>query len=158
MEKDSFLKTKNPESLAPPGGLYSHAVEVPPNARWLYLAGQVGVRPDGSMPVDLETQDDQMWRNVLLILEDANFSVEDIVKINVYSTVADALPVHAGNRAKYLNDKHVPASTWVVVKELAKPNILIEMDIVAAKSDKTKSERNKSFVRDYLYHAIYGPQ
>ncbi|MBO34156.1 MAG: enamine deaminase RidA [Rhodospirillaceae bacterium] len=142
MEKEPFLKTRNPVSIAPPGGLYSHTVEVPPNARWLYLAGQVGIKPDGSMPDDLETQDDQMWRNVIFILDDANFGVEDIVKINVYSTVAEALPIHAENRVKYLNGNHIPASTWVVVKELAKPDILIEMDIVAAKSGKIQSERS----------------
>ena len=39
-----MLVTRSPETVAPPGGLYSHSVEIPPNARWLYLAGQIGVR------------------------------------------------------------------------------------------------------------------
>ena len=33
----------NPSSIAPPGGRYTHAIEVPPGARWLVVSGQVGV-------------------------------------------------------------------------------------------------------------------
>ena len=58
-----MLTTRNPETIAQPGGLYSHSVEVPPNARWLFIAGQVGIRPDGTMPDSLEEQDEQMWKN-----------------------------------------------------------------------------------------------
>jgi len=33
----------NPSTIAPPGGRYTHAIEVPPGARWLVVSGQVGV-------------------------------------------------------------------------------------------------------------------
>jgi len=42
-----MLKTRNPTTVHPPAAKYSHSVEVPPNARWLFTAGQVGVWPDG---------------------------------------------------------------------------------------------------------------
>ena len=37
------LRPHNPAGIAPPTGLYSHGIEVPPNARWLYITGQVGI-------------------------------------------------------------------------------------------------------------------
>jgi hypothetical protein len=32
-----MLKTRNPLSIAPPAAMYSHSVEIPPNARWLEM-------------------------------------------------------------------------------------------------------------------------
>ena len=52
-----MLITRNPKTTAPPPNLrFSHSVEIPPNARWLYLAGQVGITPDG---IALETLEEQ---------------------------------------------------------------------------------------------------
>ena len=130
-----MLTTRNPETVRPPGGLYSHSVEIPPNARWLYLAGQIGVKPDGTLPKSLEEQDEQIWKNIICILEDADFGVENIVKLNVLSTDPDALPTHAKHRAKYLNDDLIPASTWANISSLANPQILIELEVIAAKAD-----------------------
>ena len=131
--EDQMLITRNPETVAPPG-LYSHSVEIPPNARWLYVAGQVGKKPDGTMPESLEEQDEQIWNNTLLILEDAGFGVQDIVKLNVYSTDPKALPIHMKHRKFYLHDNHIPASTWANIDQLALPEILIEMETIAAKA------------------------
>ena len=129
-----MLTIRNPETIAPPAALYSHSVEIPPNARWLYLAGQVGVKPDGTIPESLEEQDDQIWKNVICILEDAGFGVEDIVKLNVLSTDPDARSIHAKHRAKYLNDDHIPTSTWANISSLAVPQFLIELEVIAAKA------------------------
>ena len=128
-----MLTTRNPETVAPPGGLYSHSVEIPPNARWLYLAGQIGVKPDGTIPESLEEQDEQIWKNIICILEDAGFGVENIVKLNVLSTDPDARSIHANHSAKYLNDDHIPASTWANISSLAAPQLLIELEVIAAK-------------------------
>lgn len=129
-----MLTRRNPETTASPAALYSHSVEVPADARWLVLAGQVGLRPDGSLPESLEEQDDQMWKNTILTLEDAGFSVEDIVKLTVFSTDPAALQIHMKHRSQYINGDHVPASTWLNISSLARPEILIEMETVAAKA------------------------
>jgi enamine deaminase RidA (YjgF/YER057c/UK114 family) len=81
-----MLKASNPKTIAAPVAMYSHSVEVPPNARWLYTAGQVGIRPDGTLPEGFEAQHDQIWRNTLAILADAGMGPENIVRLNVYST------------------------------------------------------------------------
>ena len=39
-----------PHTVAAPFGPYSHAVEVPEGSRLLYISGEVGVLPDGTVP------------------------------------------------------------------------------------------------------------
>jgi enamine deaminase RidA (YjgF/YER057c/UK114 family) len=129
-----MLKTSNPKSIAPPAAMYSHSVEIPPNARWLFTAGQVGTRPDGSVPGTFEEQHDQIWQNTLAILADAGMGPEDIVRINVYSTDPAGLKFLKPHREKYLKPGHTPASTWVVVSQLANPKWVVEMETVAAKA------------------------
>ena len=129
-----MLKTNNPKTVHPPAAMYSHSVEIPPNARILYTAGQVGTRPDGTVPAGFEAQHDQIWQNTLAILADAGMGPEDIVKLNVYSTDPDGLKFLKVHREKYLKPGHTPASTWVVVSRLAQPQWVVEMETVAAKA------------------------
>ena len=129
-----MLKTNNPSTIAPPVAMYSHSVEVPPNARLLYTAGQVGIRPDGSLPEGFEAQHAQIWENTLAILADAGMGPENIVRLNVYSTDPEGLKYVRAHRQKYLKAGHVPASTWVVVSQLANPQWVVEMETIAAKA------------------------
>lgn len=123
----------NPDSVAPPANLYSQVVEVPPGARWLYLAGQVGVLPDGSMTEGFHEQHRQTWRNVIAILNHCGMAVEDIVKVVVYARNEDDVQYLREGRAEFVGELH-PASTWCVTG-LARAQWLVEMDVVAAKID-----------------------
>ena len=129
-----MLKTRVPANVAPPNGMYSHGVEIPPNARWLYTAGQAGVRQDGTLCEGFEAQHDQIWQNTLAILADAGMGPENIVRLNVYSTDQEGLKFLRLHREKYLAPGHIPASTWVVVSKLANPGWVVEMETVAAKA------------------------
>jgi len=129
-----MLKTHNPPTIAPPAGAYNHVVEVPPNARWAVLAGQVGITVDGIVPDGFDAQHEQVWKNCLAGLAHVGMSAKDIVRITLYGTDADFIKNVAPVRIKHLGD-HRPGSTWLVVKALARPNLLCEMDIIAAKAD-----------------------
>ena len=59
-----MFKAMNPEGVCPPFRHYVHSIEVPPNARWLVVAGQVGTLPDGTIPDGVETQTEAAWNNV----------------------------------------------------------------------------------------------
>ncbi len=48
------MKTNNPTTIAAPAAQYSHTVESPPYARWLYTAGQVGVCPGATLLDDFD--------------------------------------------------------------------------------------------------------
>lgn len=128
-----MLKLFNPKSGPVPNGPYSHGVIVPPNARWLYVAGQTGTRKDGSIPPTVEEQTEVVWQNILAVLAEGGMGVEDVVKVTSFLVRKDDYAKFAPVRAKYLG-AHRPASTLLVVSALARPEFLVEVEAVAAKA------------------------
>ena len=122
-----------PDTIAAPVAAYSHGIEVPPNSRVLYTAGQVGILPDGTTPEGVEAQTEATWANLMAILESAGMGVEDIVKVTTYVTREEDFWPMAKARSRFFGDER-PASTGIVVKALAKPEWLVEVDLVAAKA------------------------
>jgi enamine deaminase RidA (YjgF/YER057c/UK114 family) len=126
-------KLLNPKTVAAPVGAYSHAVEVPAGARWLHIAGQVGVRADGAVAKGAEAQCEAIWQNITAILAAANMGVRDLVRINTFLVRPEDIAAARTVRAKYLED-HLPASTLLVVARLASPDYLMEIEATAAKA------------------------
>lgn len=126
------MKTYNPASIAPGAG-YSHGVEVPPNARLLYLAGQLGPTSDGKFVADIKVQAEQAWRNILAVLEAAGMSVQHLIKVNHYLTRREDIAGYREVRQRFLGD-HTPASTLLVISALARDGALVEVEAVAAKA------------------------
>ena len=128
-----MLKIHNPKSVAAPIGTYSHGIEAPPNARWLHVAGQIGVRPDGSVPATIEEQTEVVWQNILAVLADAGMGIGDVVKITSFLTRFENFSKFAQVRARYLGS-HRPASTLLVISSLARLELLVEVEAIAAKA------------------------
>ena len=128
-----MLKRHNPATVAGAfGGGYSQALEVPPGARLLFTAGQVGVRPDGTTVESFSAQADQVWANIMALLAEAGMDGEDIVKITGYIVGEKNFPAYAAARKKALGGLR-PASTAIIVPALATPEWLVEIEAVAAK-------------------------
>ena len=141
-----MLKVHNPRSIGAPIGTYSHGIEVPPGARWLYVAGQIGVRPDGSVPATIEEQTEVVWQNILAVLADAGMGIGDLVKITSFLTRHENFPRFAEVRAKFLGS-HRPASTLLVISSLARPEFLVEVEAIAAKAPAPKNPARRSSAR-----------
>ncbi len=122
----------NPESTSAPNASYSHGVEIPPNARLVFVAGQIPVRPDGSTPQTIEEQTEVVWTNIKAVLAAAGMGIRDIVKITSFLTRYENFARFAQVRAGFL-DGHRPASTSVIISALAKPEFLVEVEAIAAK-------------------------
>ncbi|MFB4168272.1 RidA family protein [Virgibacillus sp. JSM 102003] len=68
----------------PPAGSYSQGISV---GNRIYVAGQTPVNVEtGEVPKTIEEQTRQVLRNVKHVLEAANASMEDIVKVTTYLT------------------------------------------------------------------------
>jgi len=132
------MKIHNPPTIADPIGTYSHGVEVPPNARWLYIAGQIGMRKDGTVPPTVEAQTELAWQNIVAILAAAGMKVTDIVKMTQFLVNLEDFPKYAATRAKVLAG-HRPASTGLVIRSLVRPEYLVEVEAVAAKAAAPKA-------------------
>lgn len=126
-----MLIKHNPVSVTPPFSSYSHAVEAPPEARWLHISGQVGVDADGNLAKEPQAQMEQTWRNLLAVAQAANMGPHDLVKVTAYLTRPDDVALYREVRDTLL-DGAQPASTLVIVAGLAHPDWLVEIEAVAA--------------------------
>jgi enamine deaminase RidA (YjgF/YER057c/UK114 family) len=127
------MKTYTPDTVAAPAGPYSHGVEIPANARILYLAGQIGNARDGTLPADVEGQADQCWKNIKAVLAAAGMGVEHLVKCTHFLTRAEDVAAYGKVRSRHLGEAR-PASTLLVISALARPGMLVEVEAIAAKA------------------------
>ena len=122
---------RNPDTIHAPIGRYVHQVEVADASKILFLSGQVGMRPDGSVPDDATEQFVVALENVLANLQAAGLEAKHLTKMTVYA-VGTLDP--AGRRAaleRLLGD-HVACSTLIYVAALAAPQYKVELDAWAA--------------------------
>ena len=127
------MKKYNPETVAAPLSAYSHAIEVPPQARWLVVSGQVGIAADGSMPEDAAGQSEVVWNNIQRILEHAGMDIGDIVKMTAYLVDPADLAAYAAARTRFLGE-HRPTSTLVYVAGLVGAGMKVEVEVQAARA------------------------
>jgi enamine deaminase RidA (YjgF/YER057c/UK114 family) len=125
-------KRLNPDGMRPPGGNYTHSIEVAAGARWLYVAGQTGVDPDGNVPDGIEAQADVAFANMVKVLEASGFGIEDVVFMKTFLTRREDRDGYQKMRKKYWGDVK-PASTFLIVQGLARPDFLVEVEAIAAK-------------------------
>jgi 2-iminobutanoate/2-iminopropanoate deaminase len=122
------MKTaRNPESIRAPLGRYVHQIESSGEGRLLFISGQVGVAPDGTVPDDPVAQLGLCLENILANLEAAGFEPTDLVKLTTY--VVGELD-SAGRRAEMdrVLGAHITTSTLVYVAALASPQYRVEVD------------------------------
>ena len=112
---------------------YSHAVRA---GDTLYIAGQVAIDPEGDLvgEGDIEAQVAQVWQNLKAVLAQAGGSVEEIVKITVFTTDIAHRPAIAAARDRVFPTGVYPASTFLVVQSLARPELLVEIEAIAVLS------------------------
>jgi enamine deaminase RidA (YjgF/YER057c/UK114 family) len=115
---------------APAG--YSQVVEVR-GGRTLYISGQVALDSSGSVvgAGDFTAKIKQVFANLKARLDEAGASFDDVVKLNFYLLDASNLQLVRDIRDTYVNRDNPPASTLVVVKQLFRPELLVEVDAIA---------------------------
>lgn len=95
-------------------------------------AGQIGLKPDGSVPSDPTDQIRQAFENLRKCLEAAGASVEDILKLTYYIVDFDHTnPRHRQPLLEFIGT-HRPPTTLVPVPKLALPEIIFEVEATAA--------------------------
>lgn len=124
-----MMKAINPPDR-PASEFYSQAVEVTDAKRTLYISGQVGVAPDGSVPHGIEAQARQALANLNTVLQQAGMTNRNIVKTTIYLTDAAHLPGFMAAGAGALASPP-PATTLLIVKSLSDPALLFEIEAIA---------------------------
>ncbi len=115
--------------------IYTHATEVPAGTRQLHVSGQFGVDPDGAMRPDFAGQLDQAMTNVEALLASASMGRADLVKATFFLTRTADLPALGEARRRRWASDAPAAVTVIVVAALARPDALIEVEVIGAHQD-----------------------
>jgi 2-iminobutanoate/2-iminopropanoate deaminase len=112
--------------------LYSHVVTVEPR-ELIFVSGQLSRDNEGRIvgAGDMRAQLRQTLENVKAALEAAGASLSDLVRTNTYVTDIDEYFKHTDVRMEYYNHA-MPTSTTVEVRRLAQPELMVEIDAIAA--------------------------
>lgn len=122
-----------PADLPAPAG-YSHVAAVPPGSRLVWTSGQVALTADGELvgPGDAEAQTRQVFRNVEAALRAGGAAWADVFKLTVYITDDAALAAFRAVRDEFVDTERPPTSSLVRVAGLFRPDLLVEIEAVAA--------------------------
>ena len=117
--------TKAPAAVGP----YVHAMKA---GNIVFTSGQLGIIPEtGELAEGVEAQAEQAIRNIQVVLEEAGYTLQDVVKTTVF--LADMKDFATINTiyAKYFNE-NPPARSCVQAAALPKGG-LFEMEVIAVK-------------------------
>ena len=109
--------------------------EVVNATRTLYLSGQTSLDGDGN-PVcvgDMAGQIRQVIDNIEAVLAEADMSLSDIVRINIFTTDMDLFFEHADELERLGEAGTLYASNLVGVTRLAFPEFLVEIEAIATR-------------------------
>ena len=127
---NSFI---NPQTMPGTRG-YTHVVETTGPGRTVYIAGQLGMTPDGKFaggPGDFRAQATQCFENLKAALAAVGGSFEHVVKVTNFFVDMAHLQTFFEVRDRYVNTNAPPASTAIQVVKLARPEALFEIEAIA---------------------------
>ena len=132
MSKHTRLRKFNTRDTYPDQTLDNDLCQVVKAGNIIFLRGQVGSDFEGNVigVGDAAAQTDQAMRNVKQLLEEAGATLEDICKITVYITDRAYREDVYRVIGKWLKGVY-PVSTGLIIQGLAKPEWVMEIDVIA---------------------------
>ncbi len=115
---------------------WSWGMRVSHARRTLYCAGQVSTDANGRVlpPGDLRAQVAQALDNLEAVLAERGYALRDVVRIDYYTTDADALTANWDLVAERLGTAGCRAGGMLLgVRRLAVPGLLVELQAIAAR-------------------------
>lgn len=113
----------------PPMPTYSQGM-VATGSRTLYVSGQVAVGLEAADGIAAQTE--AAFENLRLVLSAAAMTMADVAKLTIYLTGHQDLPGFMAVASPRLPSPP-PAITLVVVKALAAPQYLVEVEAIAVR-------------------------
>jgi len=114
--------------------LFASSVVTSGPHKTIHLAGIAANNPeDGSVrhPGDVAAQTRYTYEKVSELLAEHGATLADVVKITAYALDAASLGDYSAARLEAFGDTPLSPHTFLVVKALAFPEMLIEIDVVA---------------------------
>lgn len=114
----------------PPSPFYSQGALATGAPRTLYVSGQVGVDATGKVGEDIADQARIAVANLNAVLAEAGMDNSNLAKVTIYLTDESMVPAFMEGAAGTLPSPP-PATTLLIVKALAAPNLLVEIEAIA---------------------------
>lgn len=124
----------NPSDVHAPLGGYVHTMKVPAGTELVFVAGQVGADEAGAIRDGARAQTRQAFANLGACLAAHGMTFADVVRLTVYLTDAAYIPEMREERRAVFGTEDLPTSTLLIVSGLAMPELLVEIDAVAARA------------------------
>jgi 2-iminobutanoate/2-iminopropanoate deaminase len=123
----------NPGGISKPFSNYSHVVTAEGAQKLVFCAGQVGADVDGKVlpPDDFDAQAKMVMANLTKALAAGGAKIADVTKITIYICNPHDVPKARGILQTYFAGQP-PASTLCILRGLANPNFLLEIEAIAA--------------------------
>jgi 2-iminobutanoate/2-iminopropanoate deaminase len=127
------LERTSPQGIHQPFANYSHVVTATGAQKLVFCAGQVPAEPDGTVlpPNDFAAQTKLVMANLTKALAAGGAKIADVTKITIFICNPHDVPKARGILQEYFG-AHPPASTLCVLRGLANPNFLLEIEAIAA--------------------------
>lgn len=124
---------KNPSTVPAPVGEYSHVTVIPKNSALYTFSGQIGIDFEGNIPENHQRQVENTFKNIKRVLESEGLNASDVIKVNIWSVDE----IDWNHFDKVWNDFFIvnPSMTIAYISALGLPEIKIEIEILAAKSE-----------------------
>lgn len=108
------------------------ATVVPSGVETVYVSGQVGVAPDGTVPATFTEQAHQAWRNLIAVLAAAGCTLDDVAQLTFLVSDRSHRAENRTIRDHYLGGRG-PAM-HILVTDLWDERWMIEIAAVAVRS------------------------
>jgi len=133
------IRKFNTKDTYPDQDLDNDLCQVVRAGNMVFLRGQIGSDFEGNIIGigDPEAQTEQAMKNVKQLLEEAGSCLDHVCKITIYLTSREIREVVYRTVGKWLKGVF-PVSTGVIVAGLAKPEWLLEVDVIAVIPEEDK--------------------
>ena len=123
----------NPSTISKPFTNYAHVVTVEGAQKLVFCAGQVAADVDGRVlpPDDFEAQTKMVMKNLENALAAGGARFADVTKVTIYICNPHDVPKARGILQTYFAG-NPPGSTLCILRGLANPNFLLEIEAIAA--------------------------
>lgn len=123
----------NPDKIPKSKG-FTQIVKVENPTELIIISGQTSGDEKGNLvgKGDIKAQTHQVFKNLGTALQAVGAGFSDIVSLNIYMKNISDLNIVREIRSQYLNKQNPPAITSVGVTGLAREELLIEIEALAA--------------------------
>ncbi|WP_082584985.1 RidA family protein [Caulobacter sp. Root655] len=113
---------------------FTNVIEVPAGTTLVFVSGLTAQGPDGSAPKDPRAQADAVFANLRTALAARGLTPADVIQVRAFLVdIQTTLPAYRKAYGDFIGKAPPPASTAVGVAGLVRPDLLLEVELVAAR-------------------------